>query len=80
MKVLVRPERITLSYHAMDCENRFRGTLKRIVYLGSNFEYVAEVKGGAQILIHSPNREDTWFELNKEIWLGWSREDVVPLR
>lgn len=80
MNVLVRPERITLSYNALDCENRFRGILKRIVYLGSNFEYVAEVKGGLQILIHSPNREDTWFELNKEIWLGWSREDVVSLR
>jgi ABC-type Fe3+/spermidine/putrescine transport system ATPase subunit len=80
MNVLVRPERIMLSYDSMDRDNLFRGTLKRIVYLGSNFEYVVEEKGGAQILIHAPNHDEAWYELNSDVWVGWSREDVIPLR
>lgn len=77
--VLIRPERVILSQDRMEHVNLFKGTLKRLVYLGSKFEYVVEGQGGTQILIHAPNREGAWFELNSDVWVGWSREDVIPL-
>jgi hypothetical protein len=31
-------------------------------------------------LVHSPNREGAWFDLNSQIWAGWSCKDVIPLK
>jgi ABC-type Fe3+/spermidine/putrescine transport system ATPase subunit len=77
--VLIRPERVMLSPERTDHDNIFRGTLKRLVYLGNQFEYVVEEKGGTEILVHAPNREGAWFQLESEVWVGWSREDVIPI-
>lgn len=76
--VLIRPERVMISRDKMEHANLFKCTLKRVVYLGREFEYVVEADGGVQILVHVPNRGEAWFDLKSHVWVGWSRDDVIP--
>jgi putrescine transport system ATP-binding protein len=80
--VAVRPEKLLVSVEEPPGDNRLRGTVEEIAYLGDVSIYHVRVAGGALVEAQLTNRERrgaaplTWGDA---AWLAWSADDALAL-
>jgi len=79
IKVMIRPERVEIGHDRTASPNSFEGVLERVVFLGSQFELVVKLKGGAEVMVHEANRPGMTFQSGDNVWVSWSREDTIPI-
>ena len=72
----IRPEKIALGAAAMGLDNRMRGTVDLVTYLGSFTEYRVRLGSAETIVISQPNidRAETAATHGQTVVLGWRAE------
>ncbi len=73
----VRPEKITFQTNSSDYPHAPRGTIKELVYLGSDTVYIVKFKQGTEIKVRNQNINtfsDALIEPGTEVALFWPKE------
>ena len=58
VKVVIRPERVSLEPHGASGENRVPGMIERLVYTGPTVQLIVRLAPGALLSVMLPNRGD----------------------
>ncbi len=78
--LIVRPEKMRLSYTPCGSKNEIEGKIIHSIYLGTNTTYLAELKGGETIMAFVQNRtEKAEFNSGEKVYVSWSTENCFLL-
>src|SRR5262249_44758313 len=80
VRLSIRPERVIVRPHGVDCENALEARVEEFIYNGDHTRVRLRVAGGGEFLIRVPNASDkrpmTPGEL---VTVGWSTQDCRAL-
>ena len=76
VRLMVRPERITIADHPSGCRNSFPGVVQRAYYLGSQTHYEVNVAECNIIIEHYNDRKER-FHQGDRVFVEWESEDCV---
>jgi spermidine/putrescine transport system ATP-binding protein len=77
--VSIRPENIHVGSNESDEQmNRYEGTLKNVMYLGTHVHYVVELLTGDRLTVMQPNRSAS-LHLHAPVQVYWSAKDCLAL-
>ena len=81
VSVALRPEKIRLSRDGGPGENRLRGTVAEIAYVGEVSRYLVKLATGSVIRVSQPNLERHAERIgwDEQVWLSWDPSAPVVL-
>ncbi|WP_133670247.1 ABC transporter ATP-binding protein [Burkholderia pseudomallei] len=81
VQLSVRPERVQLNGASADCDNRYRGEIKEVIYLGDHVRIRVDAAGHDKVYAKQPvYRIHGGFKEGETIEVGWYADDVRVLQ
>jgi len=76
IRLMVRPERITITASPSDCPNSFPGVVQRVYYVGSQTHYEVDL-AGCLVSIENQNNNNSRFNQGDRVFVEWERDACV---
>ena len=75
----VRPERININQEDSSHENKFKGIVRELIYLGDHIRIRLNVSGNEEFIVKLPNEGSVTFGTGDNINLSWMASDIRAL-
>ena len=75
----VRPERVSVNSSNGSDENKFKGIVKELIYLGDHIRVRLDVCNNKEFIVKIPNEGSISFEDGNSVDLSWQANDIRAL-
>jgi putative spermidine/putrescine transport system ATP-binding protein len=75
----VRPERVSVNSSNGSDENKFKGIVKELIYLGDHIRVRLDVCNNKEFIVKIPNEGSISFEEGNSVDLSWQANDIRAL-